>query len=95
MTPEEILAKAAELLSERGHCKGELQDPSGRLCMMGALLTAAFGAVRFVHTLHVSPNFTAYQTALLRLGEVTLYNDHPTTTAEDAILTLKRAAHDT
>ena len=93
MTPEEILIKAAELIAERGHCKGELYDNDGRLCMMGAMEMATFGK-----TFGTTGNDYALETAIEKvLDEVDQsiphFNDHPATTAEDAILTLKRAAH--
>lgn len=36
----EIYAKAAELLGEGGHCKGNLKTQEGRMCALGALRDA-------------------------------------------------------
>ena len=35
-----VLLRAAELLRERGHCKGTLWDGEGHLCAVGALILA-------------------------------------------------------
>jgi hypothetical protein len=39
----QVAYKAADLISERGHCKQLLEDAEGRLCVEGALWTAASG----------------------------------------------------
>lgn len=36
-TPNDVLARAAELIGERGWCQGALQAPEGQLCAMGAI----------------------------------------------------------
>jgi hypothetical protein len=38
-----IAYRAADILGEKGHCKYLLEDPEGRLCLWGALWTAATG----------------------------------------------------
>lgn len=36
----DVFRKAAEVQRERGHCKGELEDTDGRVCLYGATLVA-------------------------------------------------------
>ena len=43
-TAADIARKAAEIMSERGHCKNTPQDTKGRVCFIGALNLAATGS---------------------------------------------------
>lgn len=43
MRLSEVARKAAEVMSERGHCKNRLNDDAGRVCYMGALNVAQHG----------------------------------------------------
>lgn len=42
-TPKEVLERAAEVLAERGWCKGTLENHAGNVCANGALMHAMFG----------------------------------------------------
>jgi len=46
MKASEIAYKAAEIMSERGHCKDRLEDKNGAVCHQGAVLLAFHSAVR-------------------------------------------------
>jgi hypothetical protein len=41
MTASELAFKAAQVMSERGHCKNQVHDDQGRVCFVGALGAAA------------------------------------------------------
>lgn len=43
MTPAEAAYAAAEIMSQRGHCKGVREDDQGRVCYYGALMVAVTG----------------------------------------------------
>jgi hypothetical protein len=40
MKTSEVLAKAAEIQAEHGHCKGDMKTEDGRTCLQGALCEA-------------------------------------------------------
>ena len=42
-TAADVLHEAADLLDRRGWCKGKASDEHGRLCVIGAIYTAATG----------------------------------------------------
>lgn len=41
MNAAELLERTAEVITERGHCKGRLQDERGRVCLIGGVHVAA------------------------------------------------------
>lgn len=41
-----VLRRAAEVLRERGHCKGRFEDDESRVCLWGALAVASGTAVQ-------------------------------------------------
>jgi hypothetical protein len=91
--------KAAELISERGHCK-YAYEKNGALCALGALEMALTGWVRRVGT---SASFTrsydvytlVVQTFEERLGIwPAVWNDMDATTGEDVILGFKKVAEE-
>lgn len=43
MEASDVARKAAELMSERGHCKFRLESADGQLCYIGALNMALYG----------------------------------------------------
>ena len=43
MTAADTARKAAEIMSERGHCKGIEEDGEGRVCFVGAVNLAQLG----------------------------------------------------
>lgn len=45
MKAAEAACEAARIMSERGHCKGTLEDGEGRVCYAGALLFALNGDI--------------------------------------------------
>jgi len=91
-----VLADAAEYISEHGWCKGKLTDANGSVCAIGALSKVLHNSV------HPLVHLETHQKAVRRLGDmlglentalIPYWNDHPDRTAEDVILTLKKAAH--
>jgi hypothetical protein len=46
MKASEVAYKAAEIMSERGHCKWTLEDAEGRVCYGGAVRIALIGDAR-------------------------------------------------
>jgi hypothetical protein len=124
MTPDQILLKAADIIAQAGHCKGEYYqaaDPgmsaeswaqaedvaaqSAPVCAIGALRRARFGTAGGSH--YVTNPASELGQAIARLvtvigdpplpdatpeGRIIGFNDAPTTTAEDVILALKKAA---
>lgn len=107
MKPSEILARAAEINTERGHCKGSYRDEEGRVCAMGAIYSA-LGALRGDGGQSIpvfgwgqgpcgeKAIFYASRMADRIADRVTVseYNDLPGTSAEDITLLLKKAAAD-
>ena len=93
MNPAEVAYRAAEIISERVHCKSALQDDQGRVCFIGALNVAISGEAD--HVLSAAGKI-AYGTArdILRedgyLSCPVMYNNDYRTTGEDVILLLKR-----
>lgn len=110
MSDSEIYAKAAELLMEDGHCKGNLKTAEGRRCALGALRDAeiAVGAAidvefptryqvlgsRAAALLGGVPQAEDWRTNPHHLAPIALWNDMPETTAEDVILLFKECAHE-
>ena len=45
MTPSQIAFKAADYMTEHGHCKYTLMDEAGRVCLEGAVRMAAYGKI--------------------------------------------------
>ena len=88
-----VLFRAAELIRQRGHGKHRWQGSHGRLCVEGAIVTAAheLGATR-------TPELTAATVQPLALVETTIgkpiprWNDHPDRTAAEVIGVLETTA---
>lgn len=94
----EAAFRAAAVMSEKGHCKHQLVDEEGRVCFVGALLTAINGNPYMGMNLAGSLIFCAVdreaQAILLRRGEpdgTISYNNNTRTTGEDIISLLKEA----
>lgn len=89
MNTSEILAKAADLIDERGHCKRVSEDLDGRLCVYGALRKAT---EQFVDQDRV------FGAAAERISEhlggdlVAIWNDYPERTKEEVVSALRSAA---
>jgi hypothetical protein len=84
----QVAEKAAELIAERGHCKGRYESADGSLCAVGALRTAQ--GIMKMWTAGL-----ATQTLNRRVGIAAVtWNDWDSTTAEDVILELKRTAEE-
>jgi hypothetical protein len=103
----ELLAAAAAYMSEHGHTKNVSVNEHGQVCMSGAIDAAAIGMYRTNHHRSMLHEITNALDAVARtispdLDEwakwpdprtiVVAYNDRDDTSAEDAILMLKRAA---
>ena len=92
----EVLAKAREVLAERGHAQGILMDPAtGAVCAGGALRIAVRGKPTLVGATEAERVlFDAAERELCRAARteaVWLWNDDRHTTAEDVALGLKHA----
>lgn len=99
----DLLLGAAGYMGEHGHCKRQLRDDDGRVCLMGSLHSAASLTLAEACELvdEHAPRDRARATycdavnALRNaIGDfIPAWNDREETTQEDAILALKRAAH--
>lgn len=93
MNDAEICYKAAEIMSERGHCKNVAEDEAGRVCFLGAVSIAlsgsawAGGETRLWDILDSAGRFLA-ENGIYPNDAVT-YNNLPEITEEDVILLLK------
>jgi hypothetical protein len=92
MTAAGLAYKAAEIMSERGHCKGRLHDEQGRVCFNGALLAVTGNG--FINENAFSSVFFTAEQILAERGfppywNAVSYNNDPDTTGEDVILLLK------
>lgn len=98
----EILAEAGRYIAENGHHKGSMYSedevPEPPACAIGAIHSAAgfgsrghhyVGAVELLtEELHGSLSFPWDGSTIAQ------WNDHPSTSAEDVILTLKRLGNE-
>lgn len=91
MTPAEVLRKAADVIREQGHCKGVYSTEDGRVCVYGAINTAAGHWPVFEGDDYVVD--TACRTLMRHLDyDVVYWNDAPERTAEEVIAALEKAA---
>lgn len=100
MQASEAAFRAAEIISEKGHCKHRLEDEEGRVCYVGALLSAITETSSLERTLTTAerPLFRIVDlevSAILLLagwenGTVAFNNDDHTT-GEDVISLFKEA----
>jgi hypothetical protein len=89
VTPQETLKAAAEYISGHGWTQDRMEGRDGSTCALGAILNACYG------------DEDAYGQAVARLNRhirshvaISDWNDAPGRTAEEVILTLKRAAEE-
>ena len=95
----EVLAKARDVLAERGWLQGDFDDPdTGAVCAWGAISVAATG-----QPMPLTENTEACRLGLAAYEHLNRYtmrefgrgahqwNDRPSTTAEDVFLALKHA----
>jgi hypothetical protein len=68
-TPAQIARQAAIIVRERGWTRYALENSEGRVCALGGLRAAAFGAAE-VHGVRGRPNWEAYETAKRTLVKV-------------------------
>jgi hypothetical protein len=87
MTPAEVLEKAADVIDERGHCKGKLIDSSGRVCITGAICFAING---YAGGRPVG-GITQYLHAVIG-RDVISWNDAPERTAAEVTSTMRAVA---
>lgn len=106
LTPKEVLAKAADIMSERGMSKGSYEDlETHQVCAYGAMTLAITdgresnaGCLEGDRLLEPAARLLAYQINPEQRGftgaftTITSYNDAAKTSAEDMILNFKRAA---
>lgn len=105
MKTSEALRKAAEVLQERGHYKGDFENcETGSVCALGALNVALAGkpivywdsysdtVVRARRRLVAAFPAVREYPEVPRMESVPLWNDADETTAEDVMLAFKHAA---
>ena len=88
-----ILLRAADLIEQRGHCKGWATDGSGALCMGGAINLVDTG-----NAIYLFSRSNAGQQAAQQLHEFCGYNfvkfnNAEATTAADAVAKLRACAN--
>jgi hypothetical protein len=100
----DLLRDAAEYISEHGWTRGKMRDDKGAVCAMGALyMTTVVGIDNIYRATLLGEAVTALGdiagVAVIRTGpgsfgvnEVPKWNDAPERTAEEVVLTFKRAA---
>jgi hypothetical protein len=89
LTNQEIAAKAADLIEQRGHAKGALYDHRGRLCLLGALNMAVSGLPRHNHG---GTRAMRYVEQFIGDQDAVRWNNAPERTPEEVIAVLRRAA---
>ena len=108
-TPEELILKAADAIAEYGHMKSNYGTKKHGFCAMGALryVTCEDDSGFFFSTKDSPELRDLYYQAQHLLGAslptsngagdmheaIVMFNDCPTTTAEDVILAMKKAAN--
>ena len=95
MTISEILRKAADVLRERGHCKGTYEDDAGHVCAIGAIRVAKFGnsittgGVEYYGALEFFEEYLSEEFGAISVPE---FNDASVRTPETVIAVLNSAA---
>jgi hypothetical protein len=99
VTPRDICQKAATIIEQRGHCKGELflDDPlTGPVCLLGAIKAAIApdGDATGVFLRTTKATTALYLDVVERLDgthefDLVAWNDAPSTTAADVITKLR------
>ena len=94
MTISEILRKAADVLRERGHCKGTYEDDAGHVCAIGAIRVAMFGNTAAVNEKYWSTTelFEEYLGEEFNADSIVQFNDASVRTPETVIAALNSAA---
>jgi hypothetical protein len=94
---DNIYAKAADVLVEKGWCQGEKKNDEGNLCAIGALmeveddyLESKYAMDAAAERLAAGGEASAMRTGLLH--PLARWNDRPERTAEDVILLFKELA---
>lgn len=85
----ETCRRAADYIAEHGWMQGSFTNSEGEVCILGALhrvTERCFSAEDLVG------QYLFAQGLWSGVGSIAIYNDAPTTTKEDVILALKRAA---
>lgn len=92
----EVLLGAIEVLRERGWYQGDFAGPDGSVCVVGACYQHLFGQphppARFSGDDAAVLVFAINVLALLKEPNIAVFNDDPSTSYEDVVLILKRAA---
>lgn len=88
----ETCRRAADYIAEHGWMQGNFTNSEGEVCILGALhrVTERFGF--FWGAEDLVGQYLFAQGFWSGVGSIAIYNDAPTTTKEDVILALKRAA---
>lgn len=104
LSPAEIIRDAMALIEQRGWCQNALQDNQGRLCLQGALLTAAEAKSMEDHSRpwdRVLKGQTRFDEAWHAVNKVSLaengtspihLNDSATATQEQVLAVMEKAA---
>jgi putative intracellular protease/amidase len=93
-TVADVLDRAADVIAERGHCKGDYEGPDGSVCAIGALLVAIAGGpadplnARQFHTYMSARDWASDVVG----NAVARWNDAPERTADEVIAALREAA---
>jgi hypothetical protein len=91
--PSEILERAAVVLMERGHYKGNYEAPGGGpVCLHGAVNCVLTGDASEVPYGPVASTVVAALTFTAGRPDLATWNDDPATSAEDVILLCKKTA---
>lgn len=92
--PKEVRVKAAEtldILREYGWCQGELIDPEGHLCLLGAIFMAYYGRPHSAGFSHEALVRTI-QSSLGPIPGVGFWNDQPSRTQAEVEALLTKIA---
>jgi hypothetical protein len=96
-TVADVLDRAADVIAERGHYKGDYEGPGGEVCVAGAIRVAVTGTAMphpktADRTRHVIGS--AYNSLGRAIGDpiITYWNDAPGRPADEVIAALREAA---
>jgi hypothetical protein len=96
MKPSEMAAAAAQVISERGHCKRTLFDDKDRRCAVGALLLVREQENWGLGTGNIVRRVLDAAEGILSSDGwqdgIIAYNNDPATSGEDIILLFKKAS---
>jgi hypothetical protein len=93
-TTADVLNRAAEIIEERGLCRGDLRGPDGTFCAVGAICESAneLGLGRITLAIDAMADLLGGRSAGVDIACVSKWNDENALDAADVANHLRKAA---